>query len=378
MNRTEAREKATTLVAKMTIEEAASQLLHSSPAIPRLGVPAYDWWSEALHGVARAGTATCYPQAIGLGATFDRDLLQKIAELTVNEPPQVSEFIKKSVSSGISYGSARAAAISEYLQNQNLTGYTSADLDRILASPNNILAIEYIATLIQTDSRIKPVPIRRILSEYNSTATDNDICSASAIRELLRSGDVESLRRHIPDSCYNILQNAYRKSFPMFDDDLSHLLSARRILAPCTDDIVDMDRDLCNRLSRLDTNLSFTETATALKCRNYTLTHIQRGLLHTITDLRCDDYSHFKENGWIAYIKLLGLKKDAGAVIKSMKKASQVPIITRSAEIYKSTDSTGLSMFSYDIKATDIYRNMVYNKYKISIKTDFEQPVIVI
>lgn len=79
MNRTEAREKAAALVAKMTIEEAASQLLHSSPAIPRLGVPAYDWWSEALHGVARAGTATCYPQAIGLGATFDRDLLQKIA-----------------------------------------------------------------------------------------------------------------------------------------------------------------------------------------------------------------------------------------------------------------------------------------------------------
>ena len=65
MNRTEAREKATALVAQMTIEEAASQLLHSSPAIPRLGIPAYDWWSEALHGVARAGTATCYPQAIG-------------------------------------------------------------------------------------------------------------------------------------------------------------------------------------------------------------------------------------------------------------------------------------------------------------------------
>lgn len=79
MNRTEAREKAAALVAEMTIEEAASQLLHSSPAIPRLGVPAYDWWSEALHGVARAGTATCYPQAIGLGATFDRDLLQNIA-----------------------------------------------------------------------------------------------------------------------------------------------------------------------------------------------------------------------------------------------------------------------------------------------------------
>ena len=53
MNRTEAREKATALVAQMTIEEAASQLLHSSPAIPRLGIPAYDWWNEALHAVIR-------------------------------------------------------------------------------------------------------------------------------------------------------------------------------------------------------------------------------------------------------------------------------------------------------------------------------------
>ena len=164
---------------------------------------------------------------ISFGAECDdMDLLQRIAELTVNEPPQVSESIKKSVSAGISYGSARAAAISGYLQSQNLTGYTSSDLDSILASPNNILAIEYIAALIQTDSRIKAVPIRRILSEYNSTATDNDICSASAIRELLRSGDVENLRRHIPDSCYNILRNVYRKSFPVFDDDLSHRLKS--------------------------------------------------------------------------------------------------------------------------------------------------------
>lgn len=80
MNRTEARQKAAALVAQMTVEEAASQMLHTSPAIPRLGIPAYDWWSEALHGVARAGTATCYPQAIGLGATFDCDLLSKIAK----------------------------------------------------------------------------------------------------------------------------------------------------------------------------------------------------------------------------------------------------------------------------------------------------------
>jgi len=63
------------LVGRMTIEEKAAQMQNSAPAIPRLGVPAYDYWNEALHGVARAGEATMFPQAIGMAATWDADLL---------------------------------------------------------------------------------------------------------------------------------------------------------------------------------------------------------------------------------------------------------------------------------------------------------------
>src|SRR5437868_2540943 len=59
------------LVGRMTLEEKASQMMNSAAAIPRLGIPEYNWWNEALHGVARAGTATVFPQAIGLAATFD-------------------------------------------------------------------------------------------------------------------------------------------------------------------------------------------------------------------------------------------------------------------------------------------------------------------
>ena len=73
-------EKAKELVSKMTIEEAASQLFYQSPPIERLGIPAYNWWNEALHGVARAGTATSFPQAIGMAASFDEDLLFKEAQ----------------------------------------------------------------------------------------------------------------------------------------------------------------------------------------------------------------------------------------------------------------------------------------------------------
>ena len=68
------------LVQKMTLEERAAMLRFDSPSVPRLGVPAYNWWNEALHGVARAGTATVFPQAIALAATFDRDLMTRVAD----------------------------------------------------------------------------------------------------------------------------------------------------------------------------------------------------------------------------------------------------------------------------------------------------------
>ena len=78
MNRETAKKKAHELVSKMTVTEAASQLRFDSPAIERLGVPAYNWWNETLHGVARAGTATVFPQAIGMAASFDPELLESI------------------------------------------------------------------------------------------------------------------------------------------------------------------------------------------------------------------------------------------------------------------------------------------------------------
>ncbi len=80
-NREYARQRAKELVAKMTVEEKASQLRYDAPAIPRLNVPAYNWWNEGLHGVARAGVATSFPQAIGMAATFDKELLKEVGNV---------------------------------------------------------------------------------------------------------------------------------------------------------------------------------------------------------------------------------------------------------------------------------------------------------
>ena len=81
----EYRTRAKKLVAEMTLEEKVSQTIHGAAAIPRLGIKSYNWWNEGLHGVARAGVATVFPQAIGLAATFDEDLLNQVADVISTE-----------------------------------------------------------------------------------------------------------------------------------------------------------------------------------------------------------------------------------------------------------------------------------------------------
>jgi beta-glucosidase len=81
----DAAKRAADLVSRMTLEEKVLQMQNSAPAIPRLNIPAYDWWNEALHGVARAGEATVFPQAIGLAATWDTELMGRIADTISTE-----------------------------------------------------------------------------------------------------------------------------------------------------------------------------------------------------------------------------------------------------------------------------------------------------
>ena len=92
-----ARARAKALVAQMTLEEAASQLRYDSPAIEHLNIPAYNWWNEGLHGVARAGTATMFPQAIGLAAMFDEERMARLAEvISIEARAKYNEQAKRS------------------------------------------------------------------------------------------------------------------------------------------------------------------------------------------------------------------------------------------------------------------------------------------
>ena len=89
-------ERVNDLVSRLTLQEKVDQMMYTAPAIPRLNIPAYNWWNEALHGVARSGPATIFPQAIGLAATFDNELaLQEASAISDEARAMFNGFVKK-------------------------------------------------------------------------------------------------------------------------------------------------------------------------------------------------------------------------------------------------------------------------------------------
>jgi len=97
----------------MTLEEKALQMQNNAPAIPRLSIIQYNWWSEALHGVARQGIATVFPQAIGMAATWDTDLIHRVADV-------VSTEARAKYSDGLRTKSPRVGGLTFWSPNINI------------------------------------------------------------------------------------------------------------------------------------------------------------------------------------------------------------------------------------------------------------------
>ena len=101
------------LVSRMTADEKISQMMNNAPVIDRLGIPSYEWWNECLHGVGRAGLATVFPQAIGLGATWDKELIFRVSTAISDEArAKHHEFVRND-------SRKRYQGLTFWTQNQN-------------------------------------------------------------------------------------------------------------------------------------------------------------------------------------------------------------------------------------------------------------------
>lgn len=252
----------------------------------------------------------------------DIDALFKTAELIENEPEEISAKIKELIDSGMSYPSAREKAYSSQIRNG------------ILSEPNNILAVEYLRSIIRLNSKITPVTVKRYGAGYNDTAPLNNIASASTIRTMLRNNeDVSAF------TDFNAVPN-----------DLSKLDSAVTAHLRLSDalelsKINEVSEGLENRILRAAaTYSSIEEIAESVKTKRYTMSRIKRILISSLLGLTSDMSRQMP-----GYIRPLAMNKKGMSALKEIKKRSNLPIISKTAD-YKEKNP----MFEADILATDI------------------------
>ncbi len=297
------------------------------------------------------------------GAECDNlPLLQDIAMITVDEPASYSSILKENVANGLSFPAARSLAIESI--------YPGAH--DLLAMPNNILAIEYLAALIRTNSMINPILIKRVGSGYHETTLSNEYASATAIRKLLQDGQTDSFANILPSEALAYITENVKKTFPVYANDLTQLLQTRLLNLRYHDTCsAYISNELEMKLRKTNVCQTFEEISLELKTKNITHATINRELIHLIHDLTYADVDAFKENGWIYYARLLAANDSTTAFLHKAKDVSSIPIITSPKNASKLLEPLGQKMLKYDTLSTDIYNLAVYNKYKTELPNEF-------
>lgn len=331
----------------------------------------------ALGGVAILHKMGCIDTLCFGSECGDLTLLEKVAQILVHEPHSYKEALKLYLKEGLSFPVARKKALLHFFTKQEM----ELDLEHILSMPNNILAIEYIKALIKLKSNIKPVTIKRIVSDYHDTQITDAICSASAIRTSLFTNGIEDFKEQVPSCVYEIVKEEYKKSFPIYMNDFSTLLKYKLLLSHTKP--YDQYLDISNALSNaIENHLPAYKNAESfiglLKNKQYTLTRINRSLTHILLDIQKEQMQVYADNNYAQYIRILGFQRQSKELLTQLKKSSNIPIISKVANYKQILNPLGIRMLEQDILAADIYNTVVTDKFNTNVANEFRQQLIIL
>lgn len=305
-------------------------------------------------------------------------LLEKVANLLAKEPAKFKTAIKSYLKEGLSFPVARKKALLDCITQ---TTSNINEFESILSEPNNILAIEYMKAIKKQKSLIKPVTIKRAVSGYHDTQIKDTICSASAIRKALQTCGLDSFKDHVPACVKDILTAEYEKTFPVYMNDFSSLLKYRLLLPhgkPFTK-YLDVSESFSNAIeNHLSQYINAESFMAVLKNKQYTLTRINRSLMHILLNIEKETMSAYMENDYAQYIRILGFKKDSSQLLTQIRNNSKLPIISKLADYKKILSPLGCSMLEQDIFASDIYNTIVTDKFNPSIPNEFRQQLVIL
>jgi predicted nucleotidyltransferase len=283
------------------------------------------------------------------------ELLDEIAEVLVKHQVDIEGETVAQLRQGVNYPVARSQALKAYLPHLD---------PEELASPNNILGIEYLRALRQTNSEITPYTIRRLGAGYHDTEVVGEIASATGIRRMLTEAkDVETL---LPAECWSLLRNSRREGQCLDAEKLFAFLSAALMQEPETlQNIYQVDNGLDLRLAQAAmTAENYSGLAQLVKSKQWTLTRVQRILSYVLLKARKDEMQEFADAG-PRYLRLLGCSEKGQKVLARARKLRSLPIIDDPARagnnlrrFYSDNpDQARLAerMLAYDLRATRLY-----------------------
>ena len=293
------------------------------------------------------------------------DLLQKTASLLLDEPDSYQQILKKDLSLGMNFPSARADAV------KRLAG---TDCARILEDPNNILAVEYIKALLSLNSSIRPLPIKRTGSSYHDEEAGCGYPSAAAVRRLIMQGKTGKIKHLLPTESFRLLfstndaAEADRDMLPdpafLESDDFTDMLCLR--LIENMDDLEEfcgVSPAFADRIRSMQPKMtSLSDLAQQLAARNFTGTGINRALFHILLNHRKNILSAWREDQYSGYIPLLVIRKNASAVLGSICPSAKVDLVIRTRDTDK-IRGTARQIMKSDQLAEEIYRQIWQRKY---------------
>lgn len=285
--------------------------------------------------------------------------LKNIADVLVLEPEDFKLSLKKHLDLGESFPKARALSLIEYFQNNKLGFNKPEEIEDIVSSPNNILAIEYMKSLKKINSKIKPFTIKRTSNNYHDKSISGNISSATSIRvDYFLNKNLDKILNVVPNPTLKYMDEFLKShnnfnSLEHFEEILLYIF--RFINYDKLSNIIDVDEGLQNRIIKaFSSSNDLEEIMKNIKTKRYPETRIKRILVHALMDLSKETFKRLDIEG-PRYIRVLGANKSGLELLSEIKLKSKLPIITKFSNYHKLNDKVLNEMIELDKEASDLY-----------------------
>ena len=295
----------------------------------------------------------------------DITTLSNIANLLNSEPNDYKIKLAEELKNGISFPKAREHAIASYFNNTKIT--------KTLSSSNNILGIEYLKALKKSNSKIEPVTIIRNSVDYNEMIINNNIASATGIREMLKNNKLDLVKYVVPNNVFEIINDSdLTYDINCFEKEIIYIL--RRMSLNDIQNLPDVSEGLENTIKKaVNSSNNLIEIISKIKSKRYTQTRIQRILLYALLCITKKDI--VSSTNTTPYARILGFNENGKNLLSKIQNEN---VITSVKKFLDTTSSNELkNMLEKDILATNIYTlsnttnpvsNLDYTQKVIEIK----------